>query len=103
MICVNGVGAGAPASVTATPATEPPPEFISGRVLGNDTDPTIFDVLEILKFLVGMDGVIKSGGHDSRAWQAALITEESKLRGEPSIFDVLEVLKYIVGMDSLVR
>ncbi|MCL2071984.1 MAG: hypothetical protein FWH07_07110 [Oscillospiraceae bacterium] len=38
----------------------------------------------------------------SCARDAALITEESRLRGEPSIFDVSEISKYIVGMDSLV-
>ncbi|MCL2071929.1 MAG: leucine-rich repeat domain-containing protein [Oscillospiraceae bacterium] len=76
--------------------------FLPGRILDNDSEPTIFDALEILKFLVGMDGVIKSGGVDSREWSAALITDESKVRGEPSIFDVLEVLKYLVGMESLV-
>ncbi|MCL2071602.1 MAG: RICIN domain-containing protein [Oscillospiraceae bacterium] len=97
---VNSSGNGATASVTATPTTEPPLDFIPGRVLSNDTEPTIFDALEILKHLVGMDGVIKSGGRDSRAWNAALITEDSKLRGEPTIFDVLEILKYLVGINT---
>ncbi|MCL2070760.1 MAG: hypothetical protein FWH07_00805 [Oscillospiraceae bacterium] len=78
------------------------PDFILGRILDNNDEPTIFDVLEILKHIVGMNGVIKSGGPDSRAWNAALITPESQVSGTPTIFDVLEILKYIVGMDSLV-
>ncbi|MCL2071304.1 MAG: hypothetical protein FWH07_03610 [Oscillospiraceae bacterium] len=85
-----------------TTTTEPPLDFIPGRVLSNDTEPTIFDALEILKHLVGMDGVIKSGGRDSRAWNAALITAESQASGTPTIFDVLEILKYLVGMESAV-
>ncbi|MCL2070929.1 MAG: hypothetical protein FWH07_01705 [Oscillospiraceae bacterium] len=74
-----------------------------GRIIDADTEPTIFDALEILKFLVGMDGVIKDGGRESRAWKAALITEQSQIRGEPDIFDVLEVLKYLVGMPGRVE
>ena len=76
------------------------PNATAGRIIDNSQPPTIFDALEILKFLVNMDGMIKSGGRDSRAWNAALITAESRASGAPTIFDVLEVLKYLVGMDS---
>gem|GEM_PF-2245601 len=69
-----------------------------GRILGEE-EPSIFDVLEILKSLVGMDGSIAKCGN---ALNAALITAESQASGTPTIFDVLEVLKYLVGMDSLV-
>ncbi|MCL2071613.1 MAG: S8 family serine peptidase [Oscillospiraceae bacterium] len=58
---------------------------------------TIFDALEILKDIVGMNGAISKCGNS--LW-ASLITLESQKAGRPSIFDVLEILKYLVGMDT---
>ena len=69
-----------------------------GQIIGSDT-PTIFDALEILKHIVGMDSEIAKCGN---AREAALITAESKATGEPTIFDVLEILKCIVGMDNAI-
>ena len=59
---------------------------------------TIFDALEVLKYLVGMDGIVKN---TERGLAASLITEQSKVAGEPSIFDVLEILKFLVGMPGI--
>ena len=69
-----------------------------GRILG-ETAPTIFDVLEILKNIVGMDNTINKCGN---ARTAALITAQSKEEAVPSIFDALEILKYLVGMDGVI-
>ena len=63
-----------------------------GHVLGN-LDITIFDALEILKYIVGIDNVIDN---DAMALEAALIVSDDV----PGIFDVLEILKFIVGMPS---
>ncbi|MCL2071610.1 MAG: leucine-rich repeat domain-containing protein, partial [Oscillospiraceae bacterium] len=60
---------------------------------------TIFDALEILKYLVGINGVIDNCDD---ALAAALITENSQTSGEPGIFDVLEILKYLVGMPNVI-
>ena len=65
-----------------------------GYVLGYDVI-TAADALEILKYIVGIDGVIVNG---NRAFRAALITG-----GEtPRTADALEILKHLVGMESLV-
>ncbi|MCL1903897.1 MAG: leucine-rich repeat domain-containing protein, partial [Oscillospiraceae bacterium] len=65
-----------------------------GHVLGN-IDVTIFDGIEILKYLVGIESVID----DSKvALEAAMLTAESKARGEPTIFDFVEILLILVGM-----
>jgi hypothetical protein len=53
----------------------------------------IFDALEILKYLAGMESRIQP---NTRAFRAALITEAE----QPTIFDALEILKYIARMDS---
>ncbi|MCL2071204.1 MAG: hypothetical protein FWH07_03105 [Oscillospiraceae bacterium] len=58
--------------------------------------PTIFCVLEILKYIVGMDNLVEPT--EGEINPAALLTADSKERGTPDIFDVLEILKYIVGM-----
>ena len=81
---------------TTCPLCTSPNPPTSGNIRGSDT-PTIFDALEILKHIVGMDSEIAKCGN---AREAALITEESKATGEPTIFDVLEILKYLVGMPS---
>ena len=66
-----------------------------GHVLGN-LDITIFDALEILKYIVGIDNVIDN---DAIALEAALIVSDDV----PGIFDVLEVLKYLVNMDGVLK
>lgn len=70
---------------------------VQGRITG-DAQPQIFDALEILKNLVGMDGAIKKCGN---ALNAALITKVSQEKGAPTIFDALEILKHLVGMTKL--
>jgi hypothetical protein len=69
------------------------------RILGDiegKGEPTIGGVLEILKFLAGMDSSVKPG---TNAFEAARITSQSA----PVIADVLEILKYLAGMDSALR
>ena len=66
-----------------------------GYILSPNDNITILDVLEILKYLVGMDSVIIP---DTPAYYAALIVSENK----PTILDALEILKHLVGMDSKV-
>ena len=65
---------------------------VKGRILGT-AEPQIFDVIEILKYLVKIDSAVDKCGN---ARYAALLTTESKKSGEPTIFDVVEVLKYLV-------
>ncbi|MCL2070953.1 MAG: hypothetical protein FWH07_01830 [Oscillospiraceae bacterium] len=67
----------------------------------------IFDVLEILKFIVGMDSVISSGNETITAAESKRVATLSAnanaaANPAPNIFCVLEVLKYIVGMDSVI-
>jgi hypothetical protein len=68
--------------------------FRIGHILGND-EPTIFDALEILKYLVGIESVIDNC---ETAFKAALIVSET----EPTIFDALEIIKYLVGMVNVI-
>ncbi|MCL2072246.1 MAG: heavy-metal-associated domain-containing protein [Oscillospiraceae bacterium] len=71
-----------------------------GHVRG-DTNVTIFDALEILKYIVGMNCEIKENGViNQSAMKAALIVNPNAL--EPTIFDVLEILKHLVGMDNII-
>jgi hypothetical protein len=60
---------------------------------------TIFDALEILKFLAGMSSIIEEG---TVAWEAALITSASQSARVPTIFDALEILKYLAGMENVI-
>lgn len=69
------------------------PNFISGRIIDIDTETSIFDALEILKFLVGMTNKVANN-------PAALITAEAQDSGTPTIFDALEILKKLVGMEN---
>ncbi|MCL2037155.1 MAG: hypothetical protein FWG83_07235 [Oscillospiraceae bacterium] len=69
----------------------------TGHILANETV-TIFDALEVLKALVGMDGAIARCGN---AKNASRITKETRAaNSNPTIFDVLEILKKLVGMDN---
>ena len=65
----------------------------------------IFDALEILKFIVGMNNVIENGNENissEEARRVASLGTSGRESGNPDIFCVLEVLKYIVGMNSVV-
>jgi Leucine-rich repeat (LRR) protein len=59
---------------------------------------SIFDALEILKYIVGIDNVIEKS---EDALNASLITQRSRAKGKPAIFDALEILKHIVGITDL--
>ena len=79
------------------PTTTPPPPQIQiklGHILGNPNI-SIFDALEILKHITGMESVIDTC-ENARA--AALIVSSDV----PGIFDVLEILKALAGMESAV-
>ena len=73
-------------------ASSMPPR--KGCIRGND-EPDIFDFIEILQYLVGMDNKIDKCGN---ALYAALLTEDSQATGEPTIFDAIEILTIIVGL-----
>jgi hypothetical protein len=82
-----------------TPCECPATGFVTGG-----TSITVFDALEILKLLAGMDTVIKTGNNNvtaAQANQAALITPASQTRGTPDIFDALEILKMLANMPNL--
>ncbi|MCL2071948.1 MAG: cellulase family glycosylhydrolase [Oscillospiraceae bacterium] len=90
-------------------ACNPNGEFALGAVRGGaitDGKMTvdIFDVLELLKFIVGMNNVMTDTDNPDKdkAMRAAVISEQGKTAEAPTIFCVLEILKYIVGMDSIV-
>jgi hypothetical protein len=66
-----------------------------GRILGTTAEPTIFDALEIVKSIVGMDNIISKCGN---ARSAALIVPTRPTPNVPTIFDALEIVKHVVGM-----
>ncbi|MCL1904372.1 MAG: lectin like domain-containing protein [Oscillospiraceae bacterium] len=70
----------------------------SGLVLGVGKAPTIFDFIELLKYLVKMESTVNC----EYAIQTALITSEARYSGEPTIFDALEILCFLVGVNSKV-
>ncbi|MCL2070857.1 MAG: WG repeat-containing protein [Oscillospiraceae bacterium] len=78
--------------------------FALGSIRGSNggTAIDIFDALEILKYIVGMDSVITNSPHWEASMRAAIISEAGGISGRPTIFCVLEILKYIVGMNSRV-
>jgi len=80
-------------------------EHILGEVLGNGII-SIFDVLEILKYIVRLDSAISDGfriNYCTRALNAALISETRPDPNIPNIFDVLEILKYLVKIDGVLK
>jgi len=85
-----------------TETTETTP---SERVPGDITDTgtvTITDALEILKFLAGLTSLVHETENPA-AWEAALITPESKEARRPAIIDVLEILKHLAGLPSMIE
>jgi hypothetical protein len=60
----------------------------------------ISDALELLKFLAGIDSILHT---DERSFNAALITEQSQIKGKPSIHDVLLILKHLTGKTRVLR
>jgi len=86
-----------PTEFNLMPTTTTPPPQIQiklGHILGNPNI-SIFDALEILKYITGMESVIDTC-ENARA--AALIVSSDV----PGIFDVLEILKALAGMESAV-
>jgi hypothetical protein len=75
--------------------------FALGDVDGNGLV-NIFDALEVLKSIVGMNSTINHGDKQVGARHAALIVPPSGgvPRVNPNIFDALEILKFIVGMNT---
>jgi hypothetical protein len=65
-----------------------------GHVLGN-SEISIADALEILKFLAGLNSMIIP---NSGSWNAALIVSQ----GTPSAADALEILKKAAGIDNAI-
>ena len=85
-----------PPETTADEPDEPDlPEFALGDVDGNGHI-DIFDVLEILKYLVGATSAITD---DYRAWRAALITG----RDEPSRCDAHQILRFLERRPNLIE
>ncbi|MCL1903969.1 MAG: CAP domain-containing protein [Oscillospiraceae bacterium] len=71
-----------------------------GCVLGGN-EPTIFDVIEILKYLTGMDSAIENKGFvNTSRYNAATISNEGIAAGKPTIFCAVEILKYLVGVEN---
>ena len=87
-----------PPTTTTPPktTTTPPPQIQIklGHILGNPNI-SIFDALELLKYITGMESIIDTC-ENARA--AALIVSNDV----PGIFDVLEILKALAGMESVV-
>jgi len=84
-----------PQTTTITTLPSPPQIPIKlGHILGNPNI-SIFDALELLKYITGMESVIDTC-ENARA--AALIVSSDV----PGIFDVLEILKALAGMESAV-
>jgi hypothetical protein len=74
--------------------------FALGDVDGNDAV-NIFDALEILKFIIGMNSTISHGNIQDGALRAARISPTALTEGgKPNIFCALEILKFIIGMTS---
>jgi formylglycine-generating enzyme required for sulfatase activity len=78
------------------------PDFILGDVNGDDQI-TILDVLELLKFLAGIENnaITKDGGEGSNAWNAAIIHPPlSQGQRRPAIGDALEILKKLAKIPN---
>jgi hypothetical protein len=106
-----GTTATQPPITTTVGTTESPPvttipddphECCVGGCLYGDVDNneeiTIVDVLEILLFLAGLDGILADGC--DIALRHSLILPESRLAGKPAIGDVLEILLYLAGLPN---
>lgn len=78
--------------------TETEPVIGSGRLINAAKPPNVFDALEILKAISGME----STANCTNALDAALITVNSQINGKADIFDALEILKFIVKMKNKV-
>ena len=67
---------------------------VKGCILG-ESEPNIFDFMEILKYIVEVDNALDKCDN---ALNAALMTDKSQETGTPTIFDGIEVLKIVVGI-----
>jgi len=77
-------------------------DFRVGNIRGNDIPIGMGDVLELLKFLAGVENnvITQSGGIGTRAWHAALIMPSSRTAEKPGLADVLEILKYLAKIEN---
>ncbi|MDR2728874.1 MAG: InlB B-repeat-containing protein [Chitinispirillales bacterium] len=85
--------------------------YCCGDVNG-DGKVTINDVLEILKYLAGMDSSLTNsekaenanevtiGKYSHKAFRAGVVMRNENRKKEPIIGDVLEILKYLSGMNG---
>jgi len=80
-------------AVSNTPATPAP----TPKSPTNSSKYVIGDALEIFKFLAGLDNRISESGRGSKAWNAALITEQSKRINRPQISDAVAILQILAG------
>jgi hypothetical protein len=62
----------------------------------------IHDALEILKYVSGVDTLIRARNDNDNPsiWLNAQVTANSRETDEITVFDAIEILKYIAGMDS---
>ena len=67
---------------------------VKGHILGTD-EPAIFDLIEVLKYLIKMDNAIDNCGNSH---YAALLSPNGKSSGKPTIFCGIEILKYLIKM-----
>jgi hypothetical protein len=76
-----------------------PPQNRKGRILGTSPDPTIFDALQIVMYIVGMENNIDNCGN---ALYAALIVTDRTPETEntPTIFDALQIVLYVIGKEN---
>jgi Leucine-rich repeat (LRR) protein len=55
------------------------------------------DATQIIMFVAGLNGVIKLGGKDSCAWEAALITQDSINKNKPQLSDAVKIIMRIAS------
>jgi hypothetical protein len=79
-----------------TRIAEFPDAPVKGRLLGK-AEPDIFDALEIVRYVIGIENVIEKCDI-TRA--AAQITAKSISNDEITIFDALEIVRFVLGMEN---
>jgi len=52
-------------------------------------------------YLAGLNSIVNETTNPA-AWEAALITPQSKLTRKPAVVDALEIMKKLAGLTSLV-
>jgi hypothetical protein len=71
----------------------------------------IFDALEIVRYIVGLENTIEHGKKNAdgewiitpeEATRIGILSTQGKAAGEPSIFCALEIVRFTIGADSVV-